>query len=368
MRILFISGALYGHINPMLSLAVAAKQSGHAVAFASGPDFADHIERRGLQAWRVGMTHAEAGGNRQGSWLAYFESTADRRAADLLPRAAAWKPELVIHEETELTGPAVAAITGARHAVHGLGRMPPRRIWPRFVEAISRLGQRWGTPDAMAAVARAPYLDLCPPSLQSSEAPIWQHVLPLKPVAIPPSPTDRLPDGLDTLPFHRTIYLTLGTVYNGNVDVLEQAIIGLSTLDANLVVTVGADGNPTRFGPQPAHVRIERYVPQALLLPRCSLVVSQGGSGTLLGAFGCGLPQLVLPQGADQFFNADAALASGAALSLAPAETNTASIAAAARRLLDEPAFAAVARRVQSEIRAMPDAAEVLRTLALPAA
>lgn len=363
MRILFISGALHGHVNPLLSLALAAQEAGHAVAFASGPDFADAIERRGLQAWGVGMTHADAGGNRQDAWLAYFERTADRRAADLLPRAAAWKPELVIHEETELTGPAVAAVTGARHVVHGLGRMPPRRLWTLFHEAVLRLGQRWGTPQAAAALARAHYLHICPPSLRSSEAPAWQHVLPLKPVSLSPLATDRLPDGLEAPACRRTIYLTLGTVYNGNVDVLQRAIAALATLDANLVVTVGADGNPALFGPQPAHVRIETYVPQALLLPRCNLVVSQGGSGTLLGAFACGVPQLVLPQGADQFLNADGALASGAALALVPAETSTAAIAAAARRLLADPTFVAAARRVQSQIRSMPDAAEVLRRL-----
>lgn len=368
MRILFISGALHGHVTPLLSTALAARQSGHDVAFACGPDFAAAIERRGLTAWRVGTSHADAGGNRQDAWLAYFERTAERRATDLLPRAVAWKPDLVIHEETELTGPAVAALTGARHAVHGLGRMPPARIWPKFMEALARLGQRWGTPAANALLARAPYLHLCPPSLESDQPPVWPRVLPMRPVSLPPLPGERLPPGLEALPLARTVYLTLGTVYNGNVDVLRHAIAALSTLDANLIVTVGPDGQPGRFGPQPAHVRIEAYVPQALLLPHCSLVVSQGGSGTLLGGFSHGLPQLVLPQGADQFFNADAAQASGAALSLSPADATPAAIAATARRLLDEPAFETAARRVQSEIKSMPEAAEVLQALvALPA-
>src|SRR3712207_4453795 len=105
MRVLIVSGALHGHVNTTLPLALAAQQGGHAVAFATGPELAPALARRGLATWPVGPTHAQAGGNRQASWLAYFEATAERRAAELVPRAIAWKPDLVVHEETELSGP-----------------------------------------------------------------------------------------------------------------------------------------------------------------------------------------------------------------------------------------------------------------------
>lgn len=72
--------------------------------------------------------------------------------------------------------------------------------------------------------------------------------------------------------------------FNGATQVLECAMAGLRELPFNLVVTTGPGIDPARFGPQPAHVRVERYIPYALLLPRCSLVVSQ----------------LLIPQGGDQ--------------------------------------------------------------------
>ena len=363
MRILIVSGALYGHVNTVLPIALAARDAGHSVVVASGPDFVEHIERRGLRSWAVGMTHEEAGGNRQDSWLAYFASTAERRVADLLPMADRWKPELVIHEETELAGAVVATLVGARHAVHGLGVMPPIRIWPAFVQAIGMLGVRCGVADAAARLADAHYLHVCPPALQSSEAPVWHHVLPLRPVAGLPKENEHLPDRLERLPLLRTIHLTFGTVYNGNVSILQQAIDGLGALDANLVVTIGPNEDPLRFGPQPAHVCIEPYLPHTLLLPRCDLVVSHGGAGVMLGALGQGIAQLVIPQGADQFLNADACARSGAALALAPGEASARTINAAARQLLDEPHFAVAARAVQAQIAAMPDAAQVLAQL-----
>jgi UDP:flavonoid glycosyltransferase YjiC (YdhE family) len=368
MRILFISGALFGHINPLLPLALAARDAGHDVRFATGPEFVASLERRGLPAWAVGVTHAEAGGNRQESWLTYFEATAHRRAADLLPRVAAWRPDIVVHEETELGGPIVAMATGAQHLVHGLGPMPPRRIWPAFVQAMERLGKRWGHPRAANALSEATYLHLCPPALQRrGEQPIWQRVQPLRPSGGLAMPGDRLPESLDALPHRHTVLLTLGTVYNGNVGVLQRAIAGLRMLQANVVVTVGPDGDPLALGPQPEHVRVERYVPYALLLPRCSLVVSQGGSGTLLGALSLGLPHLLLPQGADQFFNAEVAVTSGTALALMGADATPDAVLDGARRLLAEPAFAAAARHVQSEIAAMPSAVQVVEQLAADA-
>jgi hypothetical protein len=41
--------------------------------------------------------------------------------------------------------------------------------------------------------------------------------------------------------------------------------------------------DPQELGSQPADVYVEKYIDQWLLLPRCNLVVSHGGSGTVIG-------------------------------------------------------------------------------------
>jgi UDP:flavonoid glycosyltransferase YjiC (YdhE family) len=73
-----------------------------------------------------------------------------------------------------------------------------------------------------------------------------------------------------------------------------------------------------------------------------------------------GLPQVCVPQGADQFLNADAAVCGGIGSSVAadPAEVRR----ALKQALTDSrPRFAA--RRVQSELAAMPSAEEVAAML-----
>jgi UDP:flavonoid glycosyltransferase YjiC (YdhE family) len=124
-------------------------------------------------------------------------------------------------------------------------------------------------------------------------------------------------------------------------------------------VTVGPTGDVDAFGPQPEHVRIERYVPQAELLPRCSAVVSHAGSGTLLGSLALGIPQVCLPQAADQFRNAEACVGAGAGVALIGAEATTDAIEAALRQVLTDEDMRYNAQRVAAEIETMPSADEV---------
>ncbi|HEX6405262.1 MAG TPA: nucleotide disphospho-sugar-binding domain-containing protein [Pseudonocardiaceae bacterium] len=76
-----------------------------------------------------------------------------------------------------------------------------------------------------------------------------------------------------------------------------------------------------------------------------------------------GLPQLILPQGADQFTNATTCQSAGAALALRPDELSADAVAAAAERLITDPAFRHAAAGIQAEIDAMPSACDVLCVL-----
>lgn len=107
-------------------------------------------------------------------------------------------------------------------------------------------------------------------------------------------------------------------------------------------------------------------MPQADLLPHVDVVVHHGGSGTTLGALTVGAPQLVLPQGADQFANADALVATGAGLRLLPHELSADAIADRTRTLLPHDGHAAhrdAAHAISEEIASMPSPEAVARQL-----
>lgn len=344
MRILFSAAPMFGHVNPVLPLAVAARGAGHDVVFATGPALVPHVRRYGLDTWTVDSPPNPS----RTDWVAHFLAVAGVRADALRPRAAAWRPDVVVHEETDLAGAVVATATGARPVVHGLGPMPPAALWDVVGPALDRL-----LPGAAEATRRATYLDICPPALQPAGPRIWADVQPLRPVVGLPADGDRLPD----LPPGRTAHLTLGTVFHGSTAVLADAIAGLARLpDLNVVVATGPGTDPAAFGPQPPHVVLAPYVPYGRLLPLCDLVVSHGGAGTMFGALAHGLPQVLLPQGADQHRNAAAAARAGVALVL----DDVGAVAEAAARVLAEPAFRARARAVQDSIAAMPAPSDVV--------
>lgn len=156
------------------------------------------------------------------------------------------------------------------------------------------------------------------------------------------------------------------TVFN-DYPAFPVAVAGLHDASVGAVVTVGPNADPASLGPQPSRVVVERYLPQTLLLPECDVVASHAGSGTALAALSMGIPQLCLPQAADQFLNAAAVSRAGAGISIAPLDVDRAGVAQAIRRLLDEDHYRDAARRIAGEIAAMPPPDEVateLETLA----
>lgn len=167
-------------------------------------------------------------------------------------------------------------------------------------------------------------------------------------------------DAIGALPRADTVYVTLGTVVNKLPGVFETMLQALEGLDVNAVVTVGPDVDPGRLGRQPPHVLVERYIPQALVLPRCRAMVAHAGAGTMLGALSHGVPQVLLPHGAEQHLNAEACRRAGAALVLRPEALDAPAIREALIRVLREPRFAQAAVRLRDEIAAMPSPGEAL--------
>ena len=104
----------------------------------------------------------------------------------------------------------------------------------------------------------------------------------------------------------------------------------------------------------PANARVERWIPQSRLLPRCAAFVSHGGSGALFGALRAGIPILALPQGADQFMNAERIVEGGIGRRLMPDELAPDTVRDAVRALIDDPGYAAAIAVHRDSIAAMP--------------
>ncbi|MFB9931743.1 glycosyltransferase [Amycolatopsis halotolerans] len=319
MRVLFASLASVGHTYPLIPLAVAVKEAGHEVHFAAGENVHASLRRNGLQPFRPADS--------------FYEIYAE----DLEPDLARLRPDLVVHEWGQ-PGPAVAAQrAGIPSLWHGFGRLFPDGI------GLER-----------PALDRR-HLDICPPSLQDKDFLATAERIELRPVAY----SEPLPEWRVGRTSRPLVYLTLGTAF-GTAEVLTTAIKGLATLGIDVVVAAGN----VQLGAVPGDVTLHRWVPQAELLPHVDAVVHHGGSGTTLGALAVGVPQLVLPQGADQFANAEALSVAGAALSILPGELSADGVAEGVRKLLSRRSgHRDAARAIAEEIARMPSPGEVARDL-----
>lgn len=381
MRILFTSNPGLGHVHPMVPLARALAGRGHHVRWAVAPEACPRVEAAGFDTFPAGLRGAERRAEfdrclADASSLppdqrpdqmfpAFFgEACTPPMLADLLPVVDGWRPALIVNDASELAAPLAARLNGVPHVTHAFGALLPERRVAAAARAVAPLWRAHDLePPAYAGSYEHPYLDIYPPSMRFGSYGHVPRVQPLRPV-----PFDAVEGDTAELVTARNrplVYITFGTVFN-EPGLFSAAMAVVAPLDIDVLVTVGPAADPAALGPVPANVRVERYVPQTAVLPHCAVVVSHAGSGTFLASLGLGIPQLCLPQAADQFINAGQGAAAVAALTLAPGAASADAIADALGRLLHEPQFADAARRVGDEIAAMPgpdDVAAVLETL-----
>ena len=380
MRALFTCVPGYGHFHPMAPLAHALRDAGHEVAFATAERFCARVAKAGFRSFPAGLGPGQvvertlelpdvAGAGPEGAWRFGAQMFAAVAAPAKLPELLAvvddWRPDLLIHDVTDFAGPVVAARAGIPCAGHSLGPMFPLEFYRSGAELVAPLWREAAmTPGPFAGMFGALYLDICPPSLQAADlAEVGASVRPLRPVPFDAVGDEALPAWAADLAAQPTVYVTLGTLDNDAPGVIEAVVEGLRDQQMNVVVTVGPSRDPEERGPQPPNVRVDRYVPQSLLLPRCHVVVAHGGSGTTLATLAHGLPLLLLPQGANQFWNAERCAALGTGIRLLPGEVSPVSVRRAVVALLEEPAFRERAGELASEIRCMPWPSELVAAL-----
>jgi UDP:flavonoid glycosyltransferase YjiC (YdhE family) len=377
MRVLVATVPAVGHVLPMAPLIAAMVADGDEVTVAAHPTLAPHVERTGAALWPSGSdeptwfarlsarTRGAPGDGLAPSRIdhyfvprAFGEIGTDDLVDDVLACAESVRPHLVVAETYAFVGPLVAAARGVPCAQHLLGPLLDAEVLDLANDAVAPLWRTFGLEvPGYAGCYETATIRICPPSLDVATVPrgatLW-----LRPAPLPLEGPRAMARPL--------VYVTLGTFFSGG-DVFRTILGGLAAEDVDVLVTVGSDGDPGALAPLPANATVERFVPQASLLPGCAVVVHHGGGGTTFGALAHGLPQVVLPQGADNFTNARLLEASGASCTLLPDEVTGDAVRDAVRRALDDASMRTAAQALASSIREMPapeDVAAALRALA----
>jgi len=133
--------------------------------------------------------------------------------------------------------------------------------------------------------------------------------------------TDRRPqDGVPVQPEgpRPLAYVSLGTIFNRNFELLRRIAGTLSSAGWQVVVALG-DASACDSGEWPSHVRVYPFVNQMAALSIADIAVTHGGMGSISEILCRGVPAIIVPQAADQFLVARRTASLSAAVVVDPA-------------------------------------------------
>ncbi len=357
-RITFSAIPAHGHVLPLVPLATAAAAGGHEVTFVASSAFGNRLPFPVVQGVPRGMTLHDAEEEAKAeirdrrdpfAWpTALFGVVMPRhvvpRLIDHWEREG--RPDLVVHEASNIGAAMAAARVEIPSVAFHIAMAPPAL----FLGMLRRV----------ADFPIGPVIDPRPDVWRTpEEAPVER--IPVRSVAWS-DPTAVLPRWLAEPSSGPTAYLTLGTVAFGAVEVLRRSILEAAARCSRVLVAAGPEADLAALGDLPEHVSVERYVDQAKVLDFVDVAVHHGGTGTVLGCLAAGVPQVITPQGADQFLNADRL----GELGLGYAVRNDAAdgqVGEAIDRVLAEGALRSRVREVRDQIATMPTPDQVVETL-----
>ncbi|MFI9272599.1 nucleotide disphospho-sugar-binding domain-containing protein [Kitasatospora sp. NPDC052896] len=389
MRVLFVVTPDGGHLTPLAPLAWALRGAGHEVLTTGQPDVQAAAASAGLSAASIGdwygMTElirawlphggrpiecwghpARTGetGDFARAWAIHNETV----LAGYLDLARAFRPDLIVADGLEYCSLILGGLLDVPVVHHRWGVDP--LTGPTRAQARETHRELLDAHGLSALPDPAVVLDPCPPSLQLPKA---EPGTPIR--HVDSHGNGPLPDWLHRewtaatrgAEGRRRVVVSLGRnvlALNG-VPLTRGILRAFADLPKVEAVATIHNAYWKEIGPVPDNVRLVDPTPLNLLLADHDVVVHHGGAGTTMSATWRGLPQLVLPQLADQFAHGQrlAELGAGIALDEAHEQNDPARISAALAELLAEPGFTKAAGELRHEMTRMPTPAQVVRDL-----
>lgn len=370
MRFLFSFAGGTGHFLPTTAFARVLRNRGHEILYTCQEAMLDVVASAGWRAETSGgaslldrdkrrqLQCVDRDGEQRVVRTVFAGTIARERVQRISELIERWRPDLLVCDELDFGAAIAAEAAGLPHAevsvIAAGGFATAETIAAPLAELRSELG--------LTGEARPPELLLvpAPPSFREPGDPLPATACFVRPsileevVAVPGGRVPAPPSA------RRHAYVTLGTIFpQESGDLFARVLAGLSSLQLEVTVTIGDAIDPTELGELPQAVRVERFLPSSEVLPLSDVIVSHGGSGTVVAALACGIPQVLLPIGADQPNNAERCEQLGVGSALDSLTATPAQIASATTSVLQASGFRRNAERIAAEARALPDAEHV---------
>jgi UDP:flavonoid glycosyltransferase YjiC (YdhE family) len=359
-RALVMTWASGGNLPPLLSAASLLDRRGHEVTVLASGETRDAAARLGL-----GVTGYRRSPDPDSSVA--FEAQAEDMMATMAGAEIALdagdaltelQPDLAVVDCMLPAAIAAARAVGTPtaslvHFLYGLARTQMLRAgggWTTDLPTLAATHRMLGLAapsDGLSAWEAPELLLVTAPRWLDVDCDAPAHVVHAGPLRVRVRP--RPPVGVGE---RRRVLLTFSTtVMAGQAAMIERVCDAVASLDVDAVLTLGGvvDRTAIRI---PAGVEVVTQADHDLLMPGCAAVIGHGGLGTVLRALAHGVPQLLLPLGRDQGFNASSVERLDAGIRLDPGAPPD-RIRGGLRELLTAPGFqaaaASAARRIADD-------------------
>lgn len=156
-----------------------------------------------------------------------------------------------------------------------------------------------------------------------------------------------LPDWWDSLPEGKPlIYVTLGS--SGDETVYEEILAALK--DLPVIACIATAGKIKRKDTKGKNIFWAEYLPGIELAKRASLIICNGGSGSVYQALSFGVPILAFPRNMDQYLVMNRVKKLGAGLFIRKSKADSKTIKRAITKLLEDASFKSSAAGFSEEI------------------
>lgn len=362
------------HVYPSLALIRELVAQGHRVSYAIGDRLAGLVESTGAEL----VTHPTTLPPDDADWPTDLAAVMATRlflneAIAVLPRLLERyrhdRPDLVLYDLGGIAGP----VLGTRLGVPSVLMTPANVAWEGFEEEIAaELQALEDAPEARS------YHHACNEWLRENgidrDAWEWaadvQDVIALFPRALQPH-ADRVPASVQFIGpcldparladrswappaegGRRVLLVSLGTLFNGRLDVFRSCLEAFADSDWQVVMAVGNRVNVADLGPIPRNIEVYPSVPQLAVLASASVFITHAGMASCSEALWFGVPMVAIPQAVDQFRNASMLEELGVGCQLSADQLSPAALRSAVESVTGASGLAGRLAEVQAEVRA----------------
>lgn len=346
---------IVSHVLPSLEVVRELVARGHRVTYANDPAVADLITATGAELIPCTSTLPVADNNWPDDPAAVMNLFLDNAVQALPQLRAAYDhdpADLYLYDIGAYAGRALAE-TQSRQLVQ---LSPTFVAWKGYEEDVA--AQLRQLPGIDAHRARfAQWLADCGAATTDVDdfSGLPDHALALIPRAMQPH-ADQVDSGTVTFvgpcfdaraqaagwarpaDVENVLLISLGSAYTRQPEFYRQCLQAFGDLPGwHVVLQIGKHTDPNELGDIAANVEVHSWVPQRAILERADAFVTHAGMGGCGEGLLAGVPMIAVPQGAEQFMNADRLVELGVARRIDTEDATAQNLRAALKDLVTDP-------------------------------